>query len=309
MMAGHFIQKRLLRQSINYKNMSDNLTIKNYETPIKPTWCPGCGNHSIWLAVRQALVKMGIEPHEVVYTFDIGCNSNGANFIYGYNCHALHGRSVPPAEAIRWANHKLKAVIAFGGDGGAFGIGLAHFLHACRRNVDILYITHDNQIYGLTTGQTSPTSQKGFVTKSTPFGNLEEPINPSALALSADATWVGRGFAGEINQLSNLVVKGIKHPGFAHLNVFQPCVTFNKINTFEWFKKRVYKLEETNYKPSDRKLAWNKALEMGDKIPLGVFFEEKKETYREQIPHLKKEALVEKKLAPVDLTQAMKEFK
>lgn len=285
------------------------LTIKSYETPITPTWCPGCGNHTIWIALRQALVKMGIEPHEVVFTFDIGCNSNGANFIKGYICHALHGRSVPPAEAIHWANHKLKAIIAFGGDGGGFGIGIGHFIHACRRNVDILYLTHDNQIYGLTTGQTSPTSEKGFISKSTPFGNLEDPINPSALALSCDATWVARGFAGEIQHLTDLIIKGIKHPGFAHLNVFQPCVTFNYLNTFDWFKKRIYKLEETDYQPNDREKAWQKAWEIGDKIPIGVLFEEIKPTYKEQLPQLEKEALVEKKLGQVDLSKAMMEFK
>jgi len=289
--------------------MSDNLTIKDYETPTRPTWCPGCGNHSIWVAVRQALVKLGIEPHEVVFTFDIGCNSNGANFYNGYICHALHGRAIPPAEAIRWTNHKLKAVIAFGGDGGGFGIGVGHFIHACKRNVDILYLTHDNQIYGLTTGQTSPTSEKGFVTKSTPFGNPEEPINPSALAISSNATWVARGFSGEINQLTDLIMQGIKHPGFAHLNVFQPCVTFNKLNTFEWFRKRVYKLEETDYQPNDKNKAWEKAWEMNDKIALGVLYQTKRPTYRDELPQLKNEALVEKKLGSVDLSKVLEEFK
>ena len=285
------------------------LIIKDYETSVKPTWCPGCGNYSIWLAVRQALVKLGIKPHEVAFGFDIGCNSNGANFIKGYVCHALHGRAVPPTEAIRWANHKLKAVIAFNGDGGGFGIGIGHFIHACRRNVNILYLTHDNQIYGLTTGQTSPTSAKGFVTKSTPFGNLEEPVNPSALAISSDATWVARGFAGEVQHLTDLIIKGIQHPGFAHLNVLQQCVTFNKVNTLDWFKQRVYKLEETDYQPNNKKEAWNKAQETADKIPIGILFQEQKETYQEQIPQLKEETLVEKKLGNVDLTKALKEFR
>lgn len=289
--------------------MSESLTIKDFETKIAPTWCPGCGNYAIWLAVRQALVKLGIEPHEVVLTFDIGCNSNGANFIKGYICHALHGRSVPPAEAIRWANHKLKAVIAFAGDGGAYGIGLAHFLHACRRNVDILYITHDNQIYGLTTGQTSPTSEKGFISKSTPFGNLEEPVNPSALAIISQATWVARGFAGEVQHLTELIIQGIKHSGFAHLNVLQPCVTFNYLNTFNWFKERIYKLEEIDYQPNNRETALIKALEMNEKIPLGVLFQEQKPTYEGQIPQLNQEALVEKKLGKVDLSKAMEEFR
>lgn len=289
--------------------MSENqLTIKNYETKVLPSWCPGCGNFSIWLAVRQALVKLNIKPHEVALTFDIGCNANGANFFKGYVCHGLHGRSLPLAEGIRWANHHLKAVIAFGGDGGGFGIGLSHFLHACRRNVDVLYITHDNQIYGLTTGQTSPTSDKGFVTKSTPFGNLEEPVNPSALAIISQATWVARGFAGEIQHLTELVAQGIKHPGFAHLNVLQPCVTFNKLNTFEWLRQRVYKLDE-NYQSDNRAMALAKSMELNDKIPIGLLFAEQRPTYEEQLPHLNKEALAEMKLGKVDLTLALKEFR
>ena len=288
--------------------MSD-LNVKQYETCNSPTWCPGCGNNPILIAVRKALVNLGIEPHEVAFTFDIGCNSNGANFLNGYICHALHGRSLPPAEAIRLANHNLKAIISFAGDGGGFGIGIGHFIHACRRNIDILYLTHDNQIYGLTTGQTSPTSSKGVKTKSTPFGNPEEPVNPPALALSSRATWVARGFAGEINHLTSLIEKGIKHPGFAHLDVFQPCVTFNKLNTFDWFRKRVYKLEETDYKPNDKKKAWSKAWELDEKLPLGVLYEEKKETYKDQLPQLANEALVEKKLGSVDLTKAMEEYK
>jgi len=288
--------------------MSD-LNIKNFETKICPTWCPGCGNYSIWVAVRQALVNLNIKPHEVAFTFDIGCNSNGANFLHGYICHALHGRALPPAEAIRLANHKLKAIIAFGGDGGGFGIGIGHFIHACRRNIDILYLTHDNQIYGLTAGQTSPTSEKGFKTKSTPFGNPEEPINPPALALSSEATWVARGFAGEIQHLTSLIEQGIKHPGFAHLDVFQTCVTFNKINTFEWFRSIVYKLEETDYLPNDKKKAWEKAWELNEKLPIGIFYEEKKETYKDHLPQLQNEALVEKKLSDVNLTKAMAEFK
>jgi len=285
------------------------LIIKDYETNIAPTWCPGCGNFSIWLAVRQALVKLNILPHEVALTFDIGCNSNGANFIKGYVCHGLHGRSLPLAEGIRWANHKLKAVIAFGGDGGGFGIGLSHFLHACRRNVDILYITHDNQIYGLTTGQTSPTSEKGFVSKSTPFGNLEEPVNPSALAIISQASWVARGFAGEIQHLTDLVVKGIQHSGFSHLNVLQPCVTFNKVNTFDWFKQRVSKLENDAYQPNNRETALIKSLATNEKIPIGVLFKEQRPTYEGQISQLDKEALVEKKLGKVDLNLAVKEFR
>jgi 2-oxoglutarate/2-oxoacid ferredoxin oxidoreductase subunit beta len=289
--------------------MSDNLTIKNYETKVRPTWCPGCGNFTIWLALRQALVRLNLRPWEVAITFGIGCNSNGANFIEGYRLHSLHGRPVPCAEAIRWSNHKLKAVIAIGGDGDGFGIGLSHFLHACRRNVDILYLTHDNQIYGLTTGQVSPTTSKGMKTKSTPFGSIDEPLNPAALAITNGATFVARGFAGETEHLTNLIVAGIKHRGFSLVDVFQPCVTFNTLNTFDWFRKRVYKLETTDYKPEDKELAWKKSWELGEKIPVGILYEEQRELDRDQLPQLAKEALVEKSLAGINLEKAMLEYR
>src|SRR5258708_9344517 len=184
---------------------------------------------------------------------------------------SLHGRAVPVATGAALANHALH-VVAVGGDGDGYGIGMAHFIHAMRRNLNLTYIVMDNEIYGLTTGQASPTTTEGHKTKSTPRGNVEKPVQPLALALASGATYVARGFSGEQKQLSKLVAGAIAHRGFSLIDVFSPCVTFNKINTYPWFKERVYKLEDAAYDPSDRLAAIEKALEFTPKIPLGLLY-------------------------------------
>jgi 2-oxoglutarate/2-oxoacid ferredoxin oxidoreductase subunit beta len=210
----------------------------------------------------------------------IGCSSNLPHFLSAYGFHAIHGRALPVAEGIRWANHGL-TVIGTGGDGDGFGIGVGHFVHAMRRNVDLTYVTMDNQIYGLTTGQASPTSTMGQKTKSTPLGVIENPIDPIALALAAGATYVARGFSGDVKQLTDLVAGGIQHKGFALVDVFSPCVTYNKINTFDFFRQRVYKLESAGHDPTNIVAAWQRALEWGDKIPIGLFYRTDRPTYED----------------------------
>jgi 2-oxoglutarate ferredoxin oxidoreductase subunit beta len=187
--------------------------------------------------------------------------------------HTLHGRSLPVATGLKLANHEL-TVIATGGDGDGFGIGGNHFMHTMRRNLDILYMVMDNQIYGLTTGQTSPTSRLGMKTKSMPFGNIEAPINPITLALSAGATFVARGFSGEQKHLTDLIKQGIQHKGFSFIDVFSPCVTYNKDNTYQWFRPRVKKLEEdSGYDSTEWTSAVERSLLWGEEIPIGKFFE------------------------------------
>jgi len=187
--------------------------------------------------------------------------------------HTLHGRALAVATGVKLANHALTVMVT-GGDGDGFGIGGNHFLHTMRRNVDLLYIVMDNQIYGLTTGQTSPTSRIGMKTKSMPFGNIESPVNPVSLALAADATFVARGFSGEQKHLTELIKQGIEHQGFSFLDVFSPCVTYNHDNTYQWFRPRVKKLEdEPAYDPSDWMAAMEKSLLWGDAIPIGKFFQ------------------------------------
>jgi len=250
------------------------------KTDVKPTWCPGCGDFGVVAAVESSLKRLKIPSHNVVIVSGIGCSSNLPHFLSSYGFHGIHGRSIPLAEGIRWGNHGL-TVIATGGDGDGFGIGAGHFIHAMRRNVDLTYVTMDNQIYGLTTGQASPTSTMGQKTKSTPTGVIENPIDPIALALASGATYVARGFSGDVKHLTDLVANGIAHKGFAFVDVFSPCVTYNKLNTFDFFRQRVYKLESAGHNPSDIVAAWQRSLEWGDKIPIGLFYSVDRPTYED----------------------------
>jgi 2-oxoglutarate ferredoxin oxidoreductase subunit beta len=246
----------------------------------KPTWCPGCGDFSVVAAVEMAVKKLAIPAHEVVIVSGIGCSSNLPHFLSSYGFHGIHGRSLPIAEGVRWANHG-NTVIATGGDGDGFGIGCGHFVHTMRRNVDMTYVVMDNQIYGLTTGQASPTSMMGQKTKSTPSGVIENPIDPMALAIASGATYVARAFSGDVKQMAELIAGCIQHKGFAFIDALSPCVTYNKLNTFDWFRQRVYKLETAGHDPTDKGAAFARALEWGDKIPTGLFYKADRPTYEE----------------------------
>jgi 2-oxoglutarate ferredoxin oxidoreductase subunit beta len=240
---------------------------------VDPDWCPGCGDFGVLAAVQKALVELQIPKHEVATISGIGCSSNFPGFIDTYGMHTLHGRSLPVASGMKLANHAM-TVLVTGGDGDGFGIGAGHFVHTMRRNLDLTYIVMDNQIYGLTTGQTSPTSRIGMKTKSMPFGNVDAPINPISLALAAGATFVARGFSADQKHLTELLKRAIQHKGFSFLDIFSPCVTYNHDNTFQWFRPRVKKLEENPaYDPSDWQAAMEKSTLWGDEIPIGLFFE------------------------------------
>jgi len=252
---------------------ASQLTLADLKGKVDPDWCPGCGDFGVLAAVQKALVELQIAPHTVVTISGIGCSSNFPGYVNTYGMHTLHGRAIAVATGLKLANHDL-TVLVTGGDGDGFGIGGNHFVHAMRRNVDLLYIVMDNQIYGLTTGQTSPTSRVGMKTKSMPFGSVEAPINPISLALAAGATFVARGFSGEQKHLTELIKQGIKHAGFSFLDVFSPCVTYNHDNTYQWFRPRVKKLEDdSGYDSSDWKAAIEKSLLWGEEIPIGKFFE------------------------------------
>ena len=240
---------------------------------VDPDWCPGCGDYGVLAAVQKALVELQIPKHEVVTVSGIGCSSNFPGFIDTYGIHTLHGRSLPVASGMKLANHDMKVLVT-GGDGDGFGIGAGHFIHTMRRNLDLTYIVMDNQIYGLTTGQTSPTSRIGMKTKSMPFGNVDAPVNPISLALSAGATFVARGFSADQKHLTELLKRAIEHKGFSFIDVFSPCVTYNHDNTFQWFRPRVKKLEDyPGYDPTDWVAAMEKSVLWGDEIPIGLFFE------------------------------------
>lgn len=244
----------------------------DFKGRVDPDWCPGCGDFGVLAAVQKALVELQIPGHEVVTISGIGCSSNFPGFIETYGMHTLHGRALPVATGMKMANHEL-TVLVTGGDGDGFGIGGNHFAHAMRRNVDLTYIVMDNQIYGLTTGQTSPTSSVGMKTKSTPFGNVEGPIHPIASALACGATFVARGFSADQKHLTELLRQAIEHKGFSFVDVFSPCVTYNKENTFQWFRPRVKKLEDDpGYDATNWVAAMEKSIVWGEEIPIGKFF-------------------------------------
>jgi 2-oxoglutarate ferredoxin oxidoreductase subunit beta len=260
----------------------------------QPTWCPGCGNWGIGMAIKKALVELNYSPDQVVVVFGIGCSGNMNDFLNAYGLHSLHGRALPNAIGIKLANHKLP-VLAVVGDGDCYGEGGNHFIHACRGNHDITVIVHDNRVYGLTTGQSAPTAPKGYRSKSTPLGLIEAPVNPLALALTSGATFVAQGFAGDLNHLVLILKEAITHKGFSLVNVLQPCVTFNKVNTYQYYLQRVYKLEK-DYQKDNFKLALEKAFEVNEeKFPLGVIYQVKRPCYHESLPQISSLPLVEKK--------------
>lgn len=270
---------------------------------VKPDWCPGCGNYSQHGAIRSVLSKMNIEPHNVVTVSGIGCSSNMPEYLNTYGFHGIHGRLLPVAQAIKWSNPEL-TVIAYGGDGDGYFEGTNHLIHAAKRNVDITYIVSDNQIFGLTTGQASPTSEMGMITKTTPYGNVEYPINPLAIALSAGATFVARGFSGELAHLEMLIRRAIEHKGFSLIDVLSPCITWNKIDTYEYFRQKIYKLDESHI--TDFNYGYSKATET-DKIPIGIFYEISKPRYEDMDPVLKSINLSKMHTA-INKDEALKEF-
>jgi len=270
-------------------------------TPIFPTWCPGCGDFGIWGAIKKALTELQIPEEKLVIVFDIGCSGNMADFLRVYGFHSLHGRAVPIAEGIKMANHGLK-VLVIGGDGGIYGEGMGHFIAACRGNHDITLLVHNNQTYGLTKGQASPTTTKGVKTGSTPQGLIESPVNPITLALSAHAGWIGRSYAGNIPFTTELIKKAMTHEGFALLDVFQPCVTFNKLNTHLWFQEHVYTLDSVGYVPNDQNKAWQIARD-DDQLAVGVFWDNAQQVpYHKQVPQLKQGPLVGQLASSVNIS-------
>ena len=276
-------------------------------TPARNTWCPGCGNFGILMAFKMALVRLGLEREQVVIVTGIGCHGKMVNHVNVNGFHGIHGRVLPLATGISLANPKL-TVVGFAGDADCYDEGWEHFSHAIRRNIDMTLIVHDNMILGLTTGQTTATSQKGFKTKSTPFGSIPPALNPIAHALVSNGTFVARGFAGDVGHLTGLIVEAINHKGFAYLDVFQPCVTFNYLNTYDWFKQRVYKLEEEGHDYSDRQKALEKSFEWDDRIPVGIFYKEERPTYREGLTHLEDTPLAESPLEDIDILPVLREM-
>lgn len=245
----------------------------DYKGKIHPDWCPGCGDFSVVAAMQMALADLNLPPYKVAIVSGIGCSSNLPGFMNTYGMHTLHGRSLPVATGLKLGNNDL-TVIATGGDGDGFGIGGNHFVHSIRRNIDVTYVVMDNQIYGLTTGQLSPTARKGMITKTSPDGSIENPINPIPMAIACGATYVARGTSGNPKHLANLIKGGIQHKGFSFIDVFSPCVTYNKVNTKDFFAQRVKLLEDVGHNTSDKYAAMEKGYEWGETIYCGLFWKD-----------------------------------
>jgi len=282
-------------------------TMQDLATPEANTWCPRCGNFGILMAAKRAIIQLGLKREEVVAVSGIGCHGKMTDYIKVNGVHAIHGRVLPVATAVKLANREL-TVIGFAGDGDAYNIGMGHLSHAARRNPDVTYVVHDNLVYGLTTGQTSPTSKKGFRTRSTPRGAFETAINPLTQALASDASFVARGYAGDMHHLTELLKQAIAHPGFALVDVLQPCVAWNRVNTYNFYGKRVYKLEEAGHDPEDLSQAYERALEWEDRIPIGVLYGVERPAYRENFPFLEGAPLARQKLDIADISDLLKEF-
>ncbi|SOB93703.1 2-oxoglutarate ferredoxin oxidoreductase subunit beta [Ureibacillus xyleni] len=278
-------------------------TFKDFRNSVKPNWCPGCGDFSVQAAIQRAAANVGIEPHELAVVAGIGCSGRIAGYINSYGFHGIHGRALPIAQGLKMANRDLN-VIASGGDGDGFAIGMAHTVHAIRRNIDITYVVMDNQIYGLTKGQTSPRSAKGFITKSTPEGAIEPSLKPLEVALSSGATFVAQGFSTDIKELTALIEAGIQHKGFSFINVFSPCVTYNKVNTYEWFKEHLTKLSDIEeYDSSNRELAMQTVMEKEGLVTGIIYQDTQNKSYQEKVP-----GFAEGPLANLDMNLSEDQF-
>ena len=317
------------------------LKMSDFKTDIFVDWCPGCGNFGILAALQMALAELGLEPHNVVLVSGIGCSGKPPHFVKTYGVHTLHGRALPFAQGIKIANPELE-VIAMGGDGDGLGIGAGHFVNAGRRNVDMAYLIHDNAVYGLTKGQASPTLRLGLKTKSLPKPNINEAVNPIALALISGYTFVARAYAYDTKHLKEIMKQAIKHKGLALIDILQPCPTYNDINTKEWYagedrkdphsgkpQSRLYKLDEIGYDPfvhdsaedlSKKIAAIEKAQEWGDRIPIGIFYKnELTSTFQERIskripfylsnPPAKQKISDETGASPADISEFFEELK
>lgn len=271
-------------------------TFKDFRNNVKPNWCPGCGDFSVQAAIQRAAANVGLEPENLAVISGIGCSGRISGYINSYGVHSIHGRSLPIAQGLKMANRDL-TVIAAGGDGDGFAIGMSHTVHAIRRNIDITYIVMDNQIYGLTKGQTSPRSAAGFKTKSTPYGSVEQAVSPMELALSAGATFIAQGFSTDLKELTSLIEAGIQHKGFSFINVFSPCVTYNKVNTYDWFKENLTHLSTIeNYDTANREAAMQTIMEHKGLVTGLIYQNTERPSYQELIKGYSEAPLTEANL-------------
>ena len=282
------------------------VTMEDFEVGGSTAWCPGCGNFGILNALKKALVNLGKYPHEILIVSGIGQAGKLPHYLKCNGFNGLHGRALPVATGAKIANSEL-TVIVVGGDGDGYAEGGNHLLHAARRNIDLTYLVHNNRVYGLTKGQASPTSETGIITKTTPDGS-PDPLNSLAVAIAAGCTFVARGFSGDQDHLASLISAGVKHRGFALIEILQPCVSFNHKNTFAWYKERVYKLDETVYELGNKMAAFERAHEPENRLALGIFHQEERAVFDDKIPALTKGPLVNQPIDPHKVERLLGEF-
>ncbi|MFQ5646750.1 MAG: thiamine pyrophosphate-dependent enzyme [bacterium] len=278
-----------------------------YDLEVSPAWCPGCGNFPILKALKKALAGLELEPHQVLLCSGIGQAAKIPHYLKGNVFNGLHGRSLPAATGAKLVNPDL-TVIAESGDGDMYGEGGNHLTHAILRNADITVLVHNNQVYGLTKGQASPTSEEGFVTKIQVDGYRHTRFNPLTYALSLKAGFVARGFSGDTGHLSDIIQAAVRYRGFSLVDILMPCISFNKVNTFAWYKKRVYKLEDEDWAPDDRRRAYDRAGEWGERIPTGIFYSRKRLCYNELLPELQGEPLIDRSRSPQRVKEIYPDF-
>jgi len=267
---------------------SATVTIKSFNTDERSTWCPGCGDFGIVVGLKRALTELGIGPHQVMFTSGIGCGSKLPHYMWANEFNSLHGRPVPVATGIRLAAPNKFTVISVSGDGDSYGIGVGHLIHTARRNVNMVQVVENNQVYALTKGQYSPTSQPGLVTTTSPEGSIEAALNGLGTAIMAGASFVARGFSGDPRGMADLLARAIEHPGYALVEILQDCVIYNRVNTTKWYRERIYDLQEEDHDTSDMRTAIDRSIEWGDRIPTGILFQNTdRPTYEEQVPAIK----------------------
>jgi len=280
---------------------------KDFDNSVENKWCPGCGNHAILGAIKDALAKLGLAPRDVLIVSGIGQAAKTPHYLNCNFFHGLHGRALPLATGAKTANDKL-TILVNSGDGDCYGEGGNHFMNAIRRNLDITLLVHDNKVYGLTKGQASPTSDLHMITRAQPHGVILEPFAPLAVALALKAGFVARGYAGDTDNLSTLIQQGVQHKGFSLIDILQPCVSFNTVNTYQWYGQRVYDLAKDGHDTSDYMAAMAKARQWGDKIPVGILYREESPSFTDRIDGLKDGPLVNRTYDPARLQKLLAEF-
>lgn len=285
------------------------MNINDFKSNDEIAWCPGCGDFGILAALKKALVALGRQPKDILLVSGIGQAAKLPHYVKCNCFNGLHGRALPPAAAAKIVNRNLTVIVTTG-DGDCYGEGGNHFIHNIRRNVDITVIVHNNQIYGLTKGQASPTTDIGYETKVQAKGVILEPIHPLRLAIALGCGFAARGYSRDTEHLAWLISEGIKHKGFSLIDVLQPCVTFNKKNTYDWYAKRIYKVNDVSqYNPLDKISAMQKSEEWGDKIPIGIVYKEDKETYEDKSGINKINPIVEENIDEIDIQGILEEYR